>query len=71
MIMEEIYIDESPIWLGHVVGLLLTYFCMGVFRSVYFEFKHWYDGITKLLGIFISIFLLFIIGLIFAILLPK
>lgn len=66
MILQELYINSMPIWLGHVIGLLLTYFCIGVFRSIYYEFKDWYDGLTKLIGILLSIALLFVIGLIFA-----
>lgn len=66
MILDELYIDATPSWIGHVIGLLLTYFCIGVFRSIYFEFKHWYDGLTKIIGLMISVSLLGIIGLVFA-----
>ncbi len=65
MIMEELYIDSTPTWLGHVFGIILTYLCMGIFRAVYFEFKHWYDGLTKVLGVIIAGALLFVIGFVF------
>ncbi|MCP4521199.1 MAG: CHASE2 domain-containing protein [Cytophagales bacterium] len=66
MIMQELYIDSTPKWIGHVIGIILTFFCVGIFRSVYFEYKHWYDGITKVLGVIFSMILLFVIGLVFA-----
>lgn len=66
MILEDIYINTTPKWIGHVIGILLTYFCIGIFSSVYFEYKHWYDGLTKVLGVIIASSILFLIGLVFA-----
>ena len=48
------------------MGIFMVYFTFALFRPIYSDYKVWYDGVTKALGIAISLIILFIIGIIFA-----
>lgn len=65
MMLNEKYIDVMPDWLGHIIGLIVTYIVFASFRPIYMDYKNWYDGLTKFLGIILSIVLLAIIGMVF------
>lgn len=65
MMIHENYIDEMPNWLGELIGLIVTYIVFASYRPIYNDYKNWYDGLTKFLGIAMSIILLIIIGLVF------
>ncbi len=65
MMLRNHYIDVMPDWLGHLIGLIVTYLVFASFRPIYNDYKNWYDGLTKFLGIILSIVLLAIIGIVF------
>jgi len=54
----------SPI-LMHIIGFILTYLVFAFYLPIYSDHKIWYDGVTKIFGIFISLAVLFVIGIIF------
>jgi CHASE2 domain-containing sensor protein len=65
-ILRKNFINVLPnIW-KHIIGIFLVYFTFALFRPIYSDYKVWYDGVTKALGISISLIILFIIGIIFA-----
>ncbi len=64
-ILNENYIDELPNWAGHVLGFFVLYIVFATFRPIYNDYKVWYDGLTKAMGIIMSLGILIVIGLIF------
>ena len=65
-ILRNNYIDVLPNVWKHIIGIFMVYFTFALFRPIYSDYKVWYDGVTKALGITISLIILFIIGIIFA-----
>ncbi len=59
------YIDKaSDDWMTFI-GFITLYLVFASYRPIYDDHKVWYDGLSKFLGIFISMAILFIIGIIF------
>ena len=65
-ILRNNLIDVLPNFWKHAIGIFMVYFTFALFRPIYSDYKVWYDGVTKALGISISLIILFIIGIIFA-----
>lgn len=65
-ILRGVYVNEMPAWQGHLIGILITYLVFASFRPIYMDHKNWYDGLTKAMGIILSLIILFIIGILFA-----
>ena len=64
-ILRGDYIDESNRTFMHVIGFLITYLVFAFYRPIYDDHKIWYDGLTKFLGIALSLIILGVIGMIF------
>ena len=60
------YTTVMPDWQMHILGILVVYLVFAMFRPIYDDFKVWYDGITKTMGLLLSMLILFIIGWLFA-----
>ena len=54
-----------PKWMGHAAGLLLVYLTFSYFRPIYMDYKVWYDGVSKVFALIITIVVIIFIGLIF------
>ena len=67
-ILRGKYINTTNNTFMHIIGFLVTYLVFAAYRPIYDDHKIWYDGVTKFMGIFFSLALLFIIGIIFDIL---
>ena len=65
MILEQDYIDEAEDWLDILASLLIGYISIAFFAFVYRRFGFWYDGISLVTQLLISVFLLYVIILIF------
>lgn len=65
-ILRGAYTNKMSVWLGNLIGLLITYLVFASFRPIYNDHKNWYDGLTKAMGIILSLIILFIIGILFA-----
>ena len=65
MILNNNYIDEMPDWTIHLTGVLVVFFTMASFRPLYYDYKIWYDGVSKVLGFGYTFAILFIIGIVF------
>lgn len=65
MLLRGNYIDEMPDWLMHVIGLIFVYLTIANFRPLYFDYKIWYDGVSKIIGFFIALVVLGLIGMVF------
>ncbi len=65
MILEQDYIDEAEDWLDILASLLIGYICVAFFAFVYRRFGFWYDGISLVTQLLISVFLLYVIIVIF------
>lgn len=64
-ILRDNLINVLPNFWKHIIGVFMVYFTFALFRPIYSDYKIWYDGVTKALGILISLIILFIIGIIF------
>ena len=64
-ILRNNLINVLPNFWKHAIGLFLVYFTFALFRPIYSDYKVWYDGVTKALGISLSLLILYIIGIIF------
>lgn len=64
-ILRASYIDETNPIIMHVVGFITLYLVFAFYRPIYQDHKIWYDGITKVIGIVLTILILFIIGIVF------
>lgn len=63
--LRESYIDKTnDNWMS-VVGFLTLYLVFAAYRPIYDDHKVWYDGLTKFMGIAISLILLGLIGTVF------
>lgn len=58
-------INVMPNWLAHLLGMFVVYFVFAAFRPIYDDYKVWYDGVTKTMGLVLSMIILFIIGAVF------
>lgn len=65
MILEGNYINKLPVWLGHLIGLIIVLLTFALFRHIYYNNKNWYDGVTKIIILIESLLILFIIVMIF------
>ncbi len=65
MILEGNYIDETPNWLVHLLGVFAVWLTFVNFRPLYNSYKIWYDGVSKILSFGYTLFILLLIGLIF------
>lgn len=64
-ILRESYIDETNDTFMHLVGFMILYLVFALYRPIYQDHKIWYDGVTKVIGVALTILILFIIGIIF------
>ena len=64
-LLNKHYIDKMPKWIGHVAGLILIYLTFSYFRPIYMDYKIWYDGVSKVFALIITLVVIIIIGLIF------
>lgn len=64
-IIHEIYIDELWDSAKHIIGIISVFFVLALFRPIYNDYKVWYDGVTKTISLFITLIILFIIGIVF------
>lgn len=65
-ILGDRYSSEMADWQGHLFGIFLVYLVFAMFRPIYDDFKVWYDGVTKTMSLILSMFILFVIGWLFA-----
>ena len=59
------YINKASDTAMDIIGFITLYLVFAFFRPIYDDHKVWYDGLTKFLGISISLIILFLIGIIF------
>ena len=64
-ILNGHYIRVMPDWLMHLIGVIFVYFVFAMFRPIYDDYKIWYDGVTKTIGLVLAATILYIIGLTF------
>lgn len=64
-ILNKNYINKMPEWTKHLTGILVVYLVIASFRPIYNDYKVWYDGLTKILGIILTFLIIFIIGTVF------
>ncbi len=64
-ILNGNYIRVMPDWLMHLLGIFVVYLVFAMFRPIYDDYKIWYDGITKAMGLVFAATILYIIGLSF------
>ena len=65
MITEQNYINEMPVWECLLVGLLLCFLNVLYFLYVNIYLGHWYDLITKSIQFIESVFVIFLVVIIF------
>lgn len=65
MILNNKYINNMPGWLEHLTGILLVLLTFAATRSVYNNFEVWYDGISKIIVLVVTMLVLFFIGWLF------
>lgn len=65
-ILRDNLIDVLPNFWKHAIGMFMVYLVFALYRPIYSDYRVWYDGVTKALGIIISLIILFIIGIVFA-----
>lgn len=59
------YTTTMSDWQMHLLGIFVVYLVFAMFRPIYDDFKVWYDGVTKTMGLLLSMFILFLIGWLF------
>lgn len=64
-ILRESYIDKTDERWMDFTGFFVLYFVFALYRPIYDDMKIWYDGLTKIIGIGISLALLGVIGIVF------
>lgn len=64
-ILKGIYIDEMPDVFGKIFGLIVAFFVFAIYRPIYYDYKVWYDGVTKLIGIIVVFLIMCLIGYVF------
>ena len=64
-ILGRRYTTTMSDWQMHFLGIFVVYLVFAMFRPIYDDFKVWYDGVTKTMGLLISMFILFLIGWLF------
>ncbi|MFK7900808.1 MAG: CHASE2 domain-containing protein [Cyclobacteriaceae bacterium] len=64
-VLKGNYIDEMNKYWGYFWGLLLSYLVFAIYRPIYYDYKVWYDGVTKLLGIVVVFLVMTLIGYLF------
>ena len=64
-IINENYVNKMPDWTKHLTGILVVFLVIASFRPIYNDYKVWYDGLTKILGIILTFLIIAIIGAVF------
>ena len=64
-LLRETYIDKTNETFMNIIGLLITYLVFAFYRPIYDDHKVWYDGLTKFLGIALSLIIIGFIGTVF------
>jgi len=64
-ILKANYIDEMSDGVGIFIGLLISFFVFAIYRPIYYDYKVWYDGVTKLIGIVVVFLIMTVIGYVF------
>jgi len=64
-ILKANYIDEMSDKVGMFIGLLISFFVFAIYRPIYYDYKVWYDGVTKLIGIVVVFIIMTVIGYVF------
>lgn len=64
-ILNGQYIRVMPDWLMHLIGIVIVYLVFAMFRPIYDDYKIWYDGVTKTIGLVLAATILYVIGLTF------
>lgn len=64
-LLRETYIDKTNETFMNIIGLLITYLVFAFYRPIYDDHKVWYDGLTKFLGIALSLVIIGFIGTVF------
>ncbi len=67
MILEERYLNKIPLWLTYVLAFIILYLHMFVFVKFYIFNQIWYDVLSRVSQIFMSVLLVGIEILVFAI----
>ncbi len=64
-ILSGKYITTTANWFMHIIGVLAVFLTFASFRPIYNDYKIWYDGVTKVLALIISIIIIGIQGYFF------
>ncbi len=65
MILNEDYIDETPFWLDLSASFLIAYLSVALFSLLYRRMGFWFDGLSILAQLLITILILYLIIMVF------